>query len=1019
MKSIFKFSALALLATALMASCAKDIKETDMPVEGKKITKTFTLTFAQPDTKVAVTDAGKTTWEVGDEIMIHGGTDGKDRQLVTLTADDISADGKKAVITVVDMAPYDRTDAGVVSKFYAQYPARLVPEGSLYYECRFSGTDDFLMAACDVGDTFVFYNLCGIISFQVTGEFDNFELVGNNGEAIGYKGVYQARVRLEEGQEAPKVTNPKFGNGSGDGVPAKSFAADLHEGVNYIYIPAGTNFTGGFTFKFYDGTDLVKIAKTETAVDVAPGKLLALGDITAKLEDYVEPTTSDHKSEIKDATDISAFQANCFVISAPGAYKFPALKGSSDEEAGNVFGVELLWETYNNAEEVAANSVIAAVDFEDNWVYFQTPDALKPGNALIAAKDANDKIIWSWHIWIPSTAITTNTYGVFDKELMDRNLGALVAANIGEPAPVESFGMTYQWGRKDPFVGPAATSGSSNAAVAGTAPSAAAGQISVGEAIMNPTVLGHVDDGDWLTAPDNTLWQNDEKTIYDPCPAGYKVPARDKSQLLMSEDLSAVTGWEENAANSYILIGDPQAVLPVAGYRDDYSVDHFSKVSQRVAYWTSYASGEKKGYLLNIRLADYGNVHALGEGPKARGGYVRCVKLDASSTPEPPQPQEPIVANITIDGDMSDWADVPGVSNGTYGMFKVAADENNLYIYSLRTPEGRYSAIWGGEGYFYLALELDGDPATGETLWGNGPFEFVGVLYPYAGSADAPAINETPGDACLPEGCTLANATCKGVVNESGAAVEICIPRADLPTIPTTKITVWSWGNKDMAKVSTDVLLPEGAAAPASVVVFEDDFEWLEPYSTAVEAPDDVADNKVNSTKNIFTTEALNPILTDLQTKGYGYVWGGKGLTAWSSETPEGDARTLYLLKNYLKFGKSDWSSGIILPALSALTGTANVELTFDWCWCMTGKSKPDVMTLTAEVVGGEKFELSSAQPTEGDLTKLEWQHASVTINGVTPETRIILRPTNVDPYTSNTRGQNRWYLDNIKIVTK
>ena len=210
-----------------------------------------------------------------------------------------------------------------------------------------------------------------------------------------------------------------------------------------------------------------------------------------------------------------------------------------------------------------------------------------------------------------------------------------------------------------------------------------------------------------------------------------------------------------------------------------------------------------------------------------------------------------------------------------------------------------------------------------------------------------------------------------------------------------------------------------GGGVKPGTLVFEDDFEWLDPYSTAVSAPDDIADNNVNSTKNIFTTDDLKPILAELQAKGYGYVWGGKGLTEWSWETPEGNACTMYLLKNYLKFGKSDWSSGLVLPALSALTGPANVELTFDWCWCMTGKSKPDIMTLTAEVVGGETFELTSAQPTDDDLTKLEWQHASVTINGVGSDTRIVLRPTNVDPYVSNTRGQNRWYLDNIKIVTK
>ena len=210
-----------------------------------------------------------------------------------------------------------------------------------------------------------------------------------------------------------------------------------------------------------------------------------------------------------------------------------------------------------------------------------------------------------------------------------------------------------------------------------------------------------------------------------------------------------------------------------------------------------------------------------------------------------------------------------------------------------------------------------------------------------------------------------------------------------------------------------------GGGIPAGTVVFEDDFEWLEPYATAANAPDDVTNNSVGSSPNIFTTAALQPILADLQTKGYGFIWGGKGLE-WSTAEPDsGNGRTLYLQKNYLKFGKSDYSSGLILPALTALTSAANVELTFDWCWCMTGGSKPDIMTLTAAVSGGESTELTSAQPTAEDQTKLEWQHASVTINGATAETRITLRPTNSDPYVSNTRGQNRWYLDNIKIVTK
>ena len=199
--------------------------------------------------------------------------------------------------------------------------------------------------------------------------------------------------------------------------------------------------------------------------------------------------------------------------------------------------------------------------------------------------------------------------------------------------------------------------------------------------------------------------------------------------------------------------------------------------------------------------------------------------------------------------------------------------------------------------------------------------------------------------------------------------------------------------------------------------VFDEDFEWLAEWDTYT--VDDVANNSVGSAPNVFTKAEVAGALVKFQELGYGLIWGWKDQD-WSDGTPDnGNKQTLYLMKNYLKFGKSDYNSGLILPAISALTTATDLELTFDWCWCMTGKAKPDLMTLTVEA-DGETTELTSSQPTAEDKTKLEWQHATVTITGATAETRIILRPTNTDPYISNKdRGQNRWYLDNIHIVTK
>ena len=219
------------------------------------------------------------------------------------------------------------------------------------------------------------------------------------------------------------------------------------------------------------------------------------------------------------------------------------------------------------------------------------------------------------------------------------------------------------------------------------------------------------------------------------------------------------------------------------------------------------------------------------------------------------------------------------------------------------------------------------------------------------------------------------------------------------------------------------VLTVTQAGAPASGVYFQDDFEWLEPW--AAYTVDDVANNSVGSSPNAFTKAEVAGALAELQSRGYGYIWGWKGQD-WSDGLPDnGNKQTLYLMHNYLKFGKTSYNSGIILPALSKMTGTENVDLTFDWCWCMTGASKPDVMTLTVTVTGGGYLadtgteasgNIESGQPTEGDLTVLAWQHAKVTILEATPATRITIRPTNADPEITSTRKQNRWYLDNIRV---
>ena len=322
--------------------------------------------------------------------------------------------------------------------------------------------------------------------------------------------------------------------------------------------------------------------------------------------------------------------ANSYLVYEAGEYKFPLVKGNTEESVGDVAKAALLWETWNNQEVVTPNSVIASVDYVDGFITFATPETLKPGNALIAALDANDEVLWSWHIWIPATPITDAVEPNYsDKAAMSRNLGALVdtPAALDAVATVESFGLLYQWGRKDPFPGLGVVSGTGAITVAGTEMTSQVRPMTVEDAIKNPTVYVIKDDAskDWLpevTDEVGKLWGETEKSVYDPCPVGYMLPERNKSCGFWNAEFSADSYFVLDTENCCYTVGDMR--FPLAGYMDEGGEGQ-KKAGMRTLVWSArWDSGTVNGYGMYGYTDDGLSFKRTGQ-YRTRGGSVRCV----------------------------------------------------------------------------------------------------------------------------------------------------------------------------------------------------------------------------------------------------------------------------------------------------------------------------------------------------------------------------------------------------------
>lgn len=621
-----------LLTALLFASCEK-FEPNQNEVRNPGI-YTFSLEFPSMDnTKVSVDADGKTQWEVGDQIVFSGRPTAK--VVHTLTAEELT-NPRLAKITV-DLSPLTTEDESTPHKWNVAYPAEIwspYSSSHMYGRSRFEGTNRLLLAGYVSDDmtSIVMNHVTASILFKVSGDFDSYIFFGNGGtEVLGYE-KYLVEINSSSPSYLAKLGAATYGTLDPVTKLTGSVIADGST-VNAIYIQNEADLSSGFTIQFLESGVIKKVISTNTPLTLTHGHAVNLGALpAAALKDYVAPTTHDNEIgvTVASATDLSASaSANSYIVSAAGDYKFKAVKGNSSIALSGINKVDILWETVNTTTAPEVNSVIAAADYdlqdgEDAVIVFKTPATLKPGNALIAAKGAAGKILWSWHIWIPETVISTNTYGdIMGAVAMDRNLGALVAATAGtSPVDVTSFGLLYQWGRKDPFPGAASLASSpSSAALAGGSITKAAGVITLEESIANPTLMGYTANGDWIDVSDDNLWKNAEKTIYDPCPAGYRVPARDNSKDFWSSDLSAKTGWAEDGTNGWFTLGNPVAVFPFAGYIDDDGLS-YKYAGSRAMYWTSHRSGSVTSYGADIRA---GSRHQLSSPARSRAGSVRCV----------------------------------------------------------------------------------------------------------------------------------------------------------------------------------------------------------------------------------------------------------------------------------------------------------------------------------------------------------------------------------------------------------
>lgn len=411
--------------------------------------------------------------------------------------------------------------------------------------------------------------------------------------------------------------------------------------------------------------------------------------------------------------------ANCYAINAPGTYKLPLVYGNAIKKGSNNFVAytnsaftdyqgKNITDPYiykNHGYKPHDACLVWSdgfymfenvhLDEQKEWLIFSVNrDYMQQANAILAVRDEEGYIMWSWHIWVTERNLvgtahtlqdwtsTSTTYG-----LLPCNLGwvdgkmvyynsreltyeftqgtsgykqTMLVNQAGAEFDYKDVGSTYyQWGRKDPIVALRnwdtyrfedyrLHETSDPKYKYGIKPE----QVPISTTIQNPNIYYTATNSNgtwntnWCTSVISTLWDNSSnttsvdkttsvKTIYDPSPRGYKVPIpRAFSVFVKGSTYSGETG--QNSINGYQIQGGDYNQYRVKPNRDGSGDDiPLTATGQRADRegLEAYSSAEGKISEPGGLWAMYG-VYYWTSGQvnsNKNAGYSLCIRHDKGS----------------------------------------------------------------------------------------------------------------------------------------------------------------------------------------------------------------------------------------------------------------------------------------------------------------------------------------------------------------------------------------------------